>query len=234
MNIKGIIKNSFLDWDGKISTIVFTGDCNFRCPFCHNRNLVLFPDDFPIINENVLFDYLIRNKKWIDGVVITGGEPTLNLDLIDFIKKIKELGFLVKLDTNGFKPDIIKNIINLKIIDYIAMDIKTSLIDYRYSKATGIKNIDIENIIKSINFISNSNIDFEFRTTLCPSFVDLDDLKNIATLLQNKKWIWQNFRNSSNVLDPNIQNVNPYTSKELDLFEHEIKKNLRSFKVLRR
>jgi pyruvate formate lyase activating enzyme len=234
MKIKGFIKNSFLDWDGKISSIIFTGGCNFKCPFCYNKDLVLDVDKMDDVSEDFIFEYLTKNRKWVDGVVISGGEPSLHSDLLDFISKIKAENFLIKLDTNGYNPDVLEKVLKLKLIDYVAMDIKTALNADRYSQAVGVKNIEIEKIKKSINLLFESNIDFEFRTTLCPSFVGLDDLLDIAKVVKNKKWAWQNFRHSGNLLDERMNQVAPYIIKQIDDFETVVKSKIENINLIRR
>ncbi|MDR0676728.1 MAG: anaerobic ribonucleoside-triphosphate reductase activating protein [Elusimicrobiota bacterium] len=233
MNIKGVIKNSFLDWDGKIASIIFTGGCNFSCPFCHNKSLA---NDNSLVNINLdeLFKYLQKNKKWIDGIVISGGEPTTQKDLIAFMKKVKEKGFLIKLDTNGYKPEIIKESLEKKLVDYIAMDIKTGIKKDKYIKAIGFKNkiqqdtFDLHKIFESIKLIRDAkdkvkNFDFEFRTTICPVFVGLDDLLNIAENIGNAKWYWQNFRKLGDLIDNQLKLINSYSILELDEFEKIVK-----------
>ena len=155
MNIHGFTKTTLLDFPGFVAATIFTGSCNFRCPFCHNFELVLTPDVFPKEDENEILAFLKKRYGILKGVCISGGEPTLQPDLADFLEKIKEIGYLIKLDTNGYKPDVIEDLIKRKLIDYIAMDIKAGR--ENYSKATGV-NIDIGRIQNSIDIISNSGI----------------------------------------------------------------------------
>ena len=234
MKIKGIIENSFLDWDGKIATILFTGGCNFKCPFCHNSELVLEFNNMVDIPLEHILDYINQNKKWIDGIVITGGEPLLQTDLIDFLKIINSKNLLVKLDTNGYMPEHLKKIIEAKLIDYIAMDIKTAFNEKKYSKAAGTK-IKIDNIIKSTNLLLKNKVPYEFRTTLVKNFVDLEDLINIAEKIhEDSKWAWQNFRHSEELIDKELNKIQPYTNNELDEFENIIKQNFGVRKIIRR
>jgi len=169
MRLGGYQKLTLIDYPGKIATTVFTVGCSFRCPFCHNPELVL-PDHFPAPNkmEKEFFEFLKKRKGKIQGVCITGGEPTIQPDIIAFIKKVKKMGFLVKLDSNGTRPDILKKVIDGKLVDFIAMDIKNSL--KKYSKTVGTK-VDIERIKLSIELIMNSGIDYEFRTTVVQVFI---------------------------------------------------------------
>ncbi|MBN2762441.1 MAG: anaerobic ribonucleoside-triphosphate reductase activating protein, partial [Bacteroidales bacterium] len=168
MKIGGFIKQSLIDYPGKIVAVIFTQGCNFRCGYCHNPQLVL-PELFE--NElsytpDIIFQYLQEHKNWLDGVVVTGGEPTIHNDLPEFLKKIKDYGYLVKLDTNGSNPFILEKIIKNKLTDFIAMDIKTLPERDFYFEITGIQNIpDIaERIIASVILLKNSGVDVEFRT----------------------------------------------------------------------
>ena len=161
MNIQGFQNLSLLDFPGKVACTVFTGGCNLRCPFCHNAGLVNNPLESPNAEQDVL-QYLSTRRGLLDGVCITGGEPLLQPDVEEFIKRIKSFGFLVKLDTNGYMPQKLKAILGTKLVDYVAMDIKSSL--KNYSKATGC-DIDTQNFILSVEIIKNSNIEHEFRTT---------------------------------------------------------------------
>ena len=163
-NIHGFQKMTMLDFPGKVACTAFTAGCNFRCPFCHNASLVTHIDRENFVSEDEFFSFLNKRKGILDGVCITGGEPTLQPDLTEFIKKIKNAGFAVKLDTNGYNPNILGSIVNEKLVDYIAMDIKNSKESYR--KTVGIENFNIEPIEKSIEILKNGGVDFEFRTTV--------------------------------------------------------------------
>jgi len=208
MHIAGLQKSSLIDYPEKIACIVFTQGCNFRCGYCHNPEL--FEKREPLISTEAFFEFLKTRINKLDGVVITGGEPTLQKDLKDFIIKIKELGFLVKLDTNGTNPDIIQNLIEKNLLDYIAMDIKAPL-----SKYKNIVNIDInlENIQKSINLIMNSNIDYEFRTTVIKSQLNYNDFEEIGKLINGaNKYYLQKFV-PSKILDNNLIKEKTYTDE---------------------
>ena len=173
MRIGGLLKQSFIDWEGKVSAVIFTKGCNFRCGYCHNHELV-YPklieqtEDVP---EKVIFDFLSIRKNWLDGVVITGGEPTLQYDLKDFIVKIKKMGYAVKLDTNGSSPMILKDLLRAKLVDYVAMDIKTILELKEYERICGIKDPQLLiKIEKSIGILQKSDIDYQLRTTVVSAF----------------------------------------------------------------
>jgi len=163
MIIGGFQKFSLLDYPDKISAIIFTQGCNFRCSYCHNNQLLDKEPSASTINPQEIWDFLNKRWKQIDAVVITGGEPTIQPDLIEFMQKIKNSGFLIKLDTNGSNPEVIEEVIKLKLADYIAMDIKAPLEKYQDITNSA---VDTEKIQESINIIKNSDIEYEFRTTI--------------------------------------------------------------------
>ncbi len=212
LQIKGFIQNSLLDWDGKIVSTLYTPYCNFKCPFCHNGEIVLNPQKLETIPFRVIEDYLKNNKKWVDGVCITGGEPCIYKDLPQFIAKIKKLGILVKLDTNGGFPIMLKDIIVKKQVDYIAMDIKAPLDLASYLQSIGVKNETVlENVKKSIKLIMESDIDYEFRTTVVPSLHNEKDIEEIAKFIKGaKKYVLQNFSAQGEMLCPKFKDVKPY------------------------
>lgn len=181
MLIGGFQKCSLIDYPGKICAIVFTLGCNFRCSYCHNPELV-YPELFnkPIPEEEI-FSFLGKRRGKLDAVTITGGEPTLQADLIDFILRIKKLEFLVKLDSNGSNPDVLQNAISSEVLDYIAMDVKAPLEKYREITSA---NIDPERIKKSIGLIMNSNTDYEFRITITANQLDESDISKIGKLVE--------------------------------------------------
>ena len=188
---------TLLDYPGKVACIVFTGGCNLRCPFCHNGSLV----KKPIANGNMLqevMEYLRRRKGIMDGVVITGGEPLLQPDLADFIAKVKSMGYLVKLDTNGALPERLKAVLGCGNVDYIAMDVKSS--PEGYNKATG-SDIDFENFRKSMEIIKQSGIEHEFRTTAVKGIHEIEDFVAIANLVgKGEKYFIQKFVDSGDIL----------------------------------
>ncbi|MBN2851411.1 MAG: anaerobic ribonucleoside-triphosphate reductase activating protein [Clostridia bacterium] len=177
MIIAGIQKNSFIDFRGKVATVVFTPLCNFDCFYCHNSQLLkMNHKNCEYIDEEEFFSYLNKRHGLIDGIVISGGEPTLQPDLEEFIKKIKEMGYAVKLDTNGYEPDILENLINKKLLDYVAMDIKAPFDQYEEIIN---RKIDFNVLKKSIAILMNSDIEYEFRTTVIPTFT-LEDIEAMA------------------------------------------------------
>ncbi|MBN2519330.1 MAG: anaerobic ribonucleoside-triphosphate reductase activating protein, partial [Bacteroidales bacterium] len=188
MKIGGFIKNSLIDYPGKISSIVFTSGCNFRCKYCHNPELVI-PEKIKecrLIPEEFVFSFLKENKNMLDAVTITGGEPTLHKGLIDFLIQIKSIGLLVKLDTNGTNPELLENIINLKLVDYFAMDIKAplELQKYRFIVGDLVSDDTIEKVKKSIDVIIQSGILHEFRTTVVKQATSKEDILHIYNAIK--------------------------------------------------
>lgn len=216
----GMEKLSLVDYEGKLACTLFTAGCNFKCSFCHNSGLVINPEFNNEIEDEVILDYLSKRKKQIDAVVITGGEPTLMPNLELKIKKIKELGFLVKLDTNGTNPDIVKKLVNKNLIDYIAMDIKIG--PTKYPLITGIDTVNIQTIKESINFIMNSGINYEFRTTLVNEFHELEDIKEMEYFIKGAKKLYlQCFIDNGHCINQGLSRVDK--NKAL-LFKGELEK----------
>ena len=194
MHFAGICKNSLIDYPGKISCILFMSGCNFDCPYCHNPDLARNKDKcLSYIDEDGIYDFLEKRKSFLDGVVLTGGEPTLNGELISICEKIKSMGYSVKLDTNGSKPAQIQKLIDGDLLDYIAMDIKTDL--SFYNKLIR-RDCNPEDILSSISLIMRSNVDYEFRTTCVKKLVDKSIIESIAMLIKGaKKYVLQLFNN---------------------------------------
>lgn len=216
LDVKGFIETSFLDWDGKVVSVVYVPLCNFRCPFCHNSGLVENPKQYTSVPLEHIKEFLIRRKDFIDGICLTGGEPCLHKDkgLFEFMKSIKDMGFKIKLDTNGTDPDTLKKTIDEKLVDYIAMDIKGPL-DKRYDKLCGVK-ADLKKIKKSIKLIMESDIPYEFRTTVVPTLLDSDDIKDIASFIKGAdRFILQQFA-SEHAWDEKLRKVSPYPKEKLE------------------
>lgn len=222
MEIKGFVDLSLVDWDGKLSCVIFLPNCNFRCPFCHNTTLVLHPERGETIPFERVEDYLNKQKDWLDGVCITGGEPTLHNDLPDLCSKLKEIGFLVKIDTNGTNPKVIKELMDKSLIDYIAMDIKAPLTAEKYSKATGINAKKLLGKVKeTIRILLGSRIDYEFRTTVVPSLHEEEDIAAICDGVKGcKKYVLQKFDVSlgKTTIDPDFIKLQPFTDEEMERF----------------
>jgi len=247
MQIGGLQKLSLIDYPGKIACAVFLIGCNFRCGYCHNPELVL-PEKIkkqPKISEKDFFDFLKKRKRLIEGVVITGGEPTIHSNLPDFIKKIKKLGYLVKLDTNGTNPEMLRKLIKKKLVDCIAMDVKAPVgakiqkskaktqndnLKFnitKYNIITGVKK-DLNKIKKSIEIIKNSDIDYEFRTTIIPTIHTKEDILQIAKdISPAKKYYIQNFK-TEKTLDPKFKKIKPFTEKQLKSAKKEASKYTRT------
>lgn len=213
--IKGFQKTSMIDYPGKMASIIFLADCNFRCPYCQNPDLILNPKKIADIPEEEIFDYMKSKKKWVDGVCITGGEPTVHRELPDFCKRLKEEGFLVKLDTNGSNPEMIQNLLKMGVIDFIAMDIKGPL--ERYSEIAKIP-VNKENIQRSIDLIRGSGLDYEFRTTIMPKLLKEKDILSIGEWLRgSKKFVLQQFR-AMLTLDKSFEKEPSYSEERMKDF----------------
>lgn len=209
MVIKSIQKVTLLDYPGKVACTIFLAGCNMKCSFCHNASLVFNYDKTNFFTYEETMSFLNSRKGKLDGVCITGGEPTLNQELEDFIKEIKQMGFLVKLDTNGTKPDVLKDLINKKLIDYVAMDIKTSFDKYKIITNT---DNDMDAIKESIEIIKASGIEHEFRTTVIDK-ISKEDLVEIAKVVSPSKYFLQEFRSSSDLIDSATKGVSTDTLK---------------------
>ncbi len=197
MRIASFQKQSFIDWEGKTVAVVFTKGCNFRCGYCHNPSLVLphLLNSTSDISEIVVFEYLQNRKNWLDGVVITGGEPTIHADLPEFMASIKKMGFQIKLDTNGTNPSMLKHLLKYKLIDCVAMDIKTVIEDDKYNEVVGIKGDSlIKKIRNSIEILRNENISYQFRTTIIPDLHTLEIKNRLAEQFRTDNYVLQEFR----------------------------------------
>jgi len=220
MLLGGLQKTTLIDYPGKVAATVFTVGCNFRCPFCYSKELVI-PEEIkkhPKISEEYFFDFLEKRKGLLDGVVICGGEPTIHNDLPEFSEKIKNLGYLVKLDTNGSNPEMLKELIDKKLIDYVAMDIKAP--KDNYEKAIGVK-INIDSIQKSIDILKNGSIDYEFRTTVVPAIHNREDIIKMAEWIKGaKKYFLQQFNSQKSLIG--MEGGNPYPDEFMEGIVKEI------------
>ena len=210
MNIKGLQKTTLLDFPERLACTVFTGGCNFRCPFCHNASLVLRSSEVNGISEEDFFSYLLKRRGVLDGVCITGGEPLLSSDVVEFIKKIRSFGLLVKLDTNGSFPEKLEYLLDEGLLDYVAMDIKNS--KSKYAMTAGINDYPF-GIDKSIEIIMNKAPEYEFRTTVVRELHTIKDIEEIATLIKNsKKYFLQSYVDSGDVID---NSFSAYSAEEM-------------------
>ncbi|MBO7345484.1 MAG: anaerobic ribonucleoside-triphosphate reductase activating protein [Clostridia bacterium] len=213
MLISGLEKMSLVDYDGFVSATIFTGGCNFRCGFCHNSPLVLGYKSLPIIDENQVLDYLKKRKGLLDGVCISGGEPTLQKDLPAFIEKIKALGYSVKLDTNGTSPDLVKSLWENGLVDYFATDIKSD--KKGYSNIIGIDGYDLSKVEKTVDYFLNNGVNYELRTTLIKEYHDNQVMKNIGEWIKGaNKYFLQKYIDNENCIRSGYSEVSKEQAEE--------------------
>ena len=199
MQILGFQKTTLLDYPGHVATTVFTGGCNFRCPFCHNGDLVLHPQELPACTEAEIFAHLKKRQGILDGVCITGGEPTLQPDLVAFIREVRALGYDIKLDTNGYRPDVLAQLCEQGLIDYVAMDIKHS--PAKYNTICNIANFQLEHILSAVEFLKSGVVPYEFRTTLIQELHTPEDITAIGEWLSGSKaYFLQAYKDSDSVI----------------------------------
>lgn len=212
MRICGLNKTTLLDYPGHVAAAVFLGGCNFRCPFCQNGDLVLKPESQAAIGEEELFSFLKKRKGILSGVCITGGEPTLEKDLGIWIGKIKELDYLVKLDTNGYRPEAVGELLEDGLLDYIAMDVKNSM--GRYGETAGVGKLDTGRIRETINLIMKSGIDYEFRTTVVKELHRKEDIEAIGNEIKGARaYFLQSYQESPGVIAPGFH---AYSREEME------------------
>ncbi len=214
MNIQGFQKTTLLDYPKHMAATVFFGGCNFRCPFCHNGDLVLLPHRPPALTWEDVLGYLKKRKNILDGVCITGGEPTLQPELGPFLKHIKELGLSVKLDTNGYSPSVLMELCQAGLVDYVAMDIKGA--PKKYAEICGLSRIDFSRIEASVDFLLSGTVAYEFRTTIVRELHKEEDLQAIAAWIAGAKaYYLQGYQDSPQVISPGFS---AYTLEELQHF----------------
>ncbi len=202
MKFSGIQKTSLIDFPDRIATVLFTPSCNLRCPFCHNWRIVLDPEP-PFLNEETVIRILEKRKKYVDAVVVTGGEPTIHKEIPKFLKKLKGKGFAVKLDTNGFFPEVLKEC--LPFVDYVALDVKTSL--EKYGRLGAKETVDF---LRTVEILKNGKVDYEFRATVVPGFVDEEDIEKMGEIVKGgKRFAFQQFI-PGDTLDKAFNSVSPY------------------------
>lgn len=209
MLIKGLQKLTLLDYPTKTACTIFTGGCNFRCPFCHNASLVLDAGEGERIEADEVLSFLKKRVGLLDGVCVTGGEPLLQKDIKEFLGNIKDMGYAVKLDTNGYSPEKLVDIVNGGLVDYVAMDIKNC--KEKYSLTAGI-DIDISKIEQSVSFLMDCGIDYEFRTTVVKQYHTLADIENIAVWIAGAKGYYlQSFVDSGDIIKDGLSAVSKET-----------------------
>lgn len=208
MRICGLQKLSMVDYPGKLAATVFTGGCNLRCPFCHNAPLVIGAAQAPVLEESEVLDFLATRKGLLDGVVLSGGEPLLQPDAADFLRKLRQLGFSIKLDTNGCYPEQLRSILEAELVDYVAMDLKNA--PAKYSQTVGLKNFDLSPVEESIQILKTGCIDYEFRTTVVREFHTAEDIRAIGTWVQGApRYFLQHFVDSGNLISQGLHPVSP-------------------------
>ena len=216
IRIGGLQKMTLLDYPGKVAATIFTGGCNFKCPYCHNRDLVFVPDNYEFYDPDDVLAYLEKRRGILDGVCITGGEPLIQDGLTDFIRAIKSMDYLVKLDTNGYYPDRLKEIAETGMIDCVAMDIKNS--PQRYAETVGLNQdvFRIEKIRESVDYLKKGTVEYEFRTTVSREFHTRDDLVEIARWIRGcRHYYLQQYNDGPNVIQPGWSAYSEEEMKEL-------------------
>ena len=220
MIIGGLQKTSLIDYPGHISAVLFTVGCNMRCPFCHNTSLIQPEAGMLMMNPDKILEFLEKRKKYLDAVVITGGEPTVHVDLPDLVAKIKKMGYKVKLDTNGTHPKMLQQLLDKELLDYVAIDLKAELEFEKYNKVSGavLSNEMFDNIHESISIILNSKVDHEFRTTAIKGIHGRKDFNSIIGKIEGaKRFIIQRF-NPETTHDPAWGSYKPFEDEELKEF----------------
>lgn len=220
MQIHGLNKTTLLDYPEHVAATIFTGGCNFCCPFCHNRDLVLQPKSFPVIPEAEVLAFLQKRKGVLSGVCITGGEPTLQPDLPDFIAAIKDMGYLVKLDTNGYRPGVLRALLTEGLLDYVAMDIKNA--KAHYARTAGREKLDIGRITESVELLKDGTIPYEFRTTVVRELHTEADFAAIGEWLQGAgAYFLQSYRDNENVI---AEGFHAYGKEDLERFAEIVRR----------
>ena len=214
VKIYGMQKLTLLDYPGKMAATLFTGGCNFRCPFCHNRSLVFLNEQDGEIDKDIIFDYLSLRKKMLDGVCITGGEPLLHEGIEDFIKSIKELGLLVKLDTNGSNFEKLEKLVSNKLVDYVAMDIKN--VKSEYTRTIGLNDYDLSEVERCVDYLKQEHVDYEFRTTLVKEFHENVDFSEIGRWLNGaENYYLQNFEDNGTCIESGLHSLDINKIREI-------------------
>jgi len=217
LEIKGFIPNTMLDWEGMLASTIFLPGCNFRCPFCHNPDLVLHPESLETVPLAEVKDYLREREGWVDGICITGGEPCLHQGLPELCAELKAEGVGVKLDTNGTVPDMLQRVIDEGLVDYISMDIKAPLEPRSYKVATGVGTPEmLEAVFRSIHLIRASRLEHEFRTTVVPMMHGPVEVTRIAEFLQGEERLVLQHFSPRDTLDPRFSSLRPFTEEDME------------------
>ena len=212
MTLFGLQKMTLLDFPGKVACTVFTGGCNFRCPFCHNARLVTDLSESVRIEDEEIFKFLAGRRGLLDGVCVTGGEPLLLPDIVPFIRRIREMGFAVKLDTNGSFPDRLKKLVAAGLVDYVAMDIKNC--KEKYARTVGLDDLDLAPVEESVRYLLGGHVDFEFRTTVLKDFHTPADIEALTAWIEGApRYFLQNFVDSGGLIG---EGLSPLSREELN------------------
>jgi len=213
LELKGWVRTSLIDYPDHIATVLFTGRCNFRCPMCHNADLVLHPDALDDLSQEEVWGFLSRRAGLVDGVVITGGEPTVQPGLGPFLRRLRAMGLDVKLDTNGYRPDVLAASLEEGLVDFVAMDVKAP--PGKYSLLTGVPGLDMARLERSIALLRDGDIPYEFRTTVVPGLLAEEDVEAITRWIAGaERYVLQQFR-PLGTLDPVLERVSPYPLERL-------------------
>lgn len=227
IKIHGFNKLTLLDYPGIMAATIFLGHCNFRCPFCHNSGLVLSPDKEPVIPVEEVLGVLRKRKGILDGVCITGGEPTMSVRLPEFISRIKEMGYLVKLDTNGSHPAMLKNLVEHRLVDYVAMDIKNC--KEKYAMTAGTANLDLTPIEESVEFLKSGIVDYEFRTTVVKELHKWEDMEKIGVWIAgSRRYFLQSYEESDQVIRPVFSS---YSKEQLENYRLLLLNNIQEVQL---
>ena len=225
--IKGLLENTLIDWEGKIAAIVFLPRCNLRCHYCHSPHLVVAPSELETIPIEAVLELVNRREGWLDGVVITGGEPLLHGNLRDLIVALRDAGAGIKLDTNGTSPDALAALIDEGLLDYVAMDVKAPLVREKYEEIADV-DCDLDALRRSADVLLAGRVDYEFRTTVCPQFTDGDDIVEIARAVAGaKRYVLQPFR-PQGCLNASLLDVKPYQVETLREFADRAAEHVQS------
>lgn len=223
----GLQKLTLLDFPGRMAATVFTGGCNFRCPFCHNRSLVFLNENDGEISQDDILEYLSLRNKVLDGICISGGEPLLHPGIKSFIKKVRKLGLQVKLDSNGSNFESLKELIDEKLVDYVAMDIKNS--PSKYSLTVGLQNFDLSEVEKSKNYLLENHVDYEFRTTVVKQFHEVDDFKEIGKWIKGAKhYFLQNFEDHGSCI---VEGLSAVESTDLEKMKQVVQEYVEDVQI---
>jgi pyruvate formate lyase activating enzyme len=213
VDLRGWVRTSLIDYPDHIATVLFSGGCNFRCPMCHNADLVLRPHELPRIDDRQVWAFLSRRAGMVDGVVLTGGEPTLQADLLPFLRRLHSPGLDIKLDTNGSRPDVLAALLEEGLVDYVAMDVKAP--PDKYALLCGVASVDLGAIERSMALLREGAVPYEFRTTVVPGWLAEEDVAEIARWIAGaRRYVLQSFR-PLNTLDPALSRLEPYPPRRL-------------------